>query len=66
MGMHWVAKGIPPQKSYLVKTIYVMICPKDQFLEVITKHWTFKTTCMVPHSPQFYYSLLGGMTSFTA
>lgn len=52
------SKGIPPEDSYLVKTIHLTVRCKGQFPDVITKHWTFKTTCMILRSPQFFLLLV--------
>lgn len=38
--------GVLPEDSYSVKTVYLTVCCKDQFPDVIVKHWTFKATCM--------------------
>lgn len=59
-------RSIPLENSHLVKTIYVMIHCKDQFSDVSIKHWTFQIPRVVLHSPPFYYSMCGRMTSFIA
>lgn len=51
IGKHWVAKGIAPENSCLVRLIYGCL-RKDQFPSVITKHWTLENTCMDPGLPQ--------------
>lgn len=43
MGTPWVAEGIPPENSCLVRTVYVIIHHKDRFPGVMTKPWAFET-----------------------
>ena len=48
-------RGVLPEDSYSVKTVYLTVCYKDQFPDVIVNHWTFKATCMALLGHIFIY-----------